>query len=108
MKYVPDISKMLSVESVKILKYVTFVLSSIINKYTFTAKLWHKKYHKTLKYFEEILKEHAFARIHKSFLVNVNAIVKYKKGKGGSVVVSSGKEILVSSSKKANLLSYFK
>jgi len=63
---------------------------------------------KTLKYFEEILKEHSFARIHKSFLVNVNAIVKYKKGKGGSVVVSSGKEILVSSSKKANLLSYFK
>lgn len=63
---------------------------------------------KTLKYFEELLKEHSFARIHKSFLVNVNAIVKYKKGKGGSVVVSSGKEILVSSSKKANLLSYFK
>jgi len=63
---------------------------------------------KTLKYFEEILEEHSFARVHKSFLVNVNAIVKYKKGKGGSVVVSSGKEILVSSSKKANLLSYFK
>ncbi len=63
---------------------------------------------KTLKYFEEILEEHSFARIHKSFLVNVNAIVKYKKGKGGSVIVSSGKEILVSSSKKANLLSYFK
>jgi len=34
--------------------------------------------------------------------------VKYKKGKGGSVIVSSGKEILVSSSKKATLLSYFK
>ena len=63
---------------------------------------------KTLKHFEDILTPYSFARIHKSYLVNVNAIVKYKKGKGGSVIVSSGKEILVSSSKKANLLSYFK
>ena len=63
---------------------------------------------KTLKYFEIALSEYSFARIHKSYLVNVNAIVKYKKGKGGSVVVSNGKEILVSSSKKGTLLSYFK
>jgi two-component system LytT family response regulator len=63
---------------------------------------------KTLKYFEEALKDHIFARIHKSYLVNVNEIVKYKKGKGGSVIVSSGKEILVSASQKSNLLSYFK
>lgn len=63
---------------------------------------------KTLKYFEEVLSEYPFARIHKSYLVNVNAITKYKKGKGGSVIVSNGKEILVSSSKKGTLLSYFK
>ncbi|WP_298766927.1 LytTR family DNA-binding domain-containing protein [uncultured Polaribacter sp.] len=63
---------------------------------------------KTLKYFELALKEYTFARIHKSYLVNVNAITKYKKGKGGSVVVSNGKEILVSASQKSNLLSYFK
>jgi two-component system LytT family response regulator len=63
---------------------------------------------KTLKYFEEALSDYTFARIHKSYLVNVNAIIKYKKGKGGSVLVSNGKEILVSASKKANLLSYFK
>ncbi|SHM98275.1 LytTR family DNA-binding domain-containing protein [Polaribacter sp. KT 15] len=63
---------------------------------------------KTLKHFEGILKEYTFARIHKSYLVNVNAIIKYKKGKGGSVIVSNGKEILVSASQKSNLLSYFK
>jgi two-component system LytT family response regulator len=63
---------------------------------------------KTLKYFEEVLKEYSFARIHKSYLVNINAITKYKKGKGGSVLVSNGREILVSSSKKGDLLSYFK
>ncbi|TYP97875.1 LytTR family two component transcriptional regulator [Tenacibaculum adriaticum] len=63
---------------------------------------------KTLKYFEGILNEYSFARIHKSYLVNVNSIVKYKKGKGGSVVVSNGKEILVSASKKGSLLTFFK
>ncbi|MFT4832495.1 MAG: two-component system LytT family response regulator [Psychroserpens sp.] len=62
---------------------------------------------KTLKYFEEALSEFAFARIHKSFLVNVNYVVKYKKGKGGSVVISNGKELLVSASRKRQLLAYF-
>lgn len=67
---------------------------------------------KTLKYFQQVLSEYTgittFARIHKSYLVNVNKITKYKKGKGGSVIVSNGKEILVSASQKGNLLSYFK
>ena len=62
---------------------------------------------KTLKYFEEALTKFAFARIHKSYLVNVNEVVKYRKGKGGSVVVSNGKELLVSASKKKDLLAYF-
>ena len=62
---------------------------------------------KTLKYFEEALSKFAFARIHKSYLVNVNEVVKYRKGKGGSVIVSNGKELLVSASKKKDLLSYF-
>ncbi|KJD32472.1 LytR family transcriptional regulator [Tamlana nanhaiensis] len=62
---------------------------------------------KTLKYFEEILTTTNFARVHKSYLVNVNEVVKYVKGKGGSVVLSNGKEIMVSASKKSELLSYF-
>lgn len=62
---------------------------------------------KTLKYFEEILSENGFARVHKSYLVNVNAIVEYKKGKGGSVVLTNGKEIMVSPSRKKELLAYF-
>jgi two-component system LytT family response regulator len=63
---------------------------------------------KTLKYFEEALTHSNFVRVHKSYLVNVNEVVKYIKGKGGSVVLSNGKEIIVSASKKAGLLSYFK
>ncbi|OED37298.1 DNA-binding response regulator, partial [Flavobacteriaceae bacterium (ex Bugula neritina AB1)] len=63
---------------------------------------------KTLKFFEELLSEQGFVRIHKSYLVNVNEVVRYKKGKGGSVVLSSGKELMVSSSKKGALLDCFK
>ena len=62
---------------------------------------------KTLKYFEEALSSFPFSRIHKSYLVNVNEVVKYRKGKGGSVVISNGKELLVSASKKKAFLSFF-
>lgn len=63
---------------------------------------------KTLKYFEDALSDSSFARVHKSYLVNVNEITKYVKGKGGRVVLSNGKEIIVAASRKAELLSYFK
>lgn len=62
---------------------------------------------KTLKYFEEALSSNGFARVHKSYLVNVNAITEYKKGKGGSVVLFNGKEIMVSPARKKELLAYF-
>jgi len=74
--------------------------------YLNTAK--KKLVSKTLKYFETALTNSSFARVHKSYMVNVNEIVKYKKGKGGSVVLSNGKEIIVSASRKSELLSYFK
>ena len=63
---------------------------------------------KTLKYIEASLSDSHFARVHKSYLVNVNEIKKYIKGKGGSVVLSNGQEVMVSASRKAELLSYFK
>jgi two-component system LytT family response regulator len=62
---------------------------------------------KTLKYFEDALAEFPFARIHKSYLVNMNEVVKYRKGKGGSVVISNGKELMVSASKKKAFLSFY-
>ncbi len=62
---------------------------------------------KTLKYFEDALVNFPFARIHKSYLVNMNEVVNYRKGKGGSVVISNGKELLVSASKKKDFLSFF-
>ncbi len=62
---------------------------------------------KTLKYFETALADFAFARIHKSYMVNVNEISKYKKGKGGSITLSNGKELMISASRKKELLGYF-
>ncbi len=62
---------------------------------------------KTLKYFENILSENGFVRIHKSYLVNVNFIKTYKKGKGGTIELLNGKELSVAPSKKTTLLSYF-
>lgn len=63
---------------------------------------------KTLKHFQDILSEYGFARIHKSYLVNIDAVVKYQKGKGGTVILENGKELSVSASQKTNLLAYFK
>ena len=51
---------------------------------------------KTLKYFEDLLKDNGFTRIHKSYLANINSIVSYKKGSGGTIVLSNGKELSVS------------
>ena len=62
---------------------------------------------KTLKHFETLLSKNGFVRIHKSYLVNVNFIKTYKKGKGGTIELQNGKELSVAPSKKAKLLSYF-
>lgn len=55
---------------------------------------------KTLKEFEELLSEFNFFRIHNSHLVNLAYIKSYHKGKGGSVVLTDGKELEVSQRRK--------
>lgn len=59
---------------------------------------------RTLKDIEETLEDYSFARIHHSYLVNVNEINKYVKGEGGYVVMSDGSTVDVSRSKKELLL----
>ncbi len=63
---------------------------------------------KTLKYFQDALADFGFARVHKSYLCIRDRVTGYRKGKGGTVVLSTGKEVMVSASQKANLLAYFK
>ncbi len=62
---------------------------------------------RTLKFFDELLSEFDFIRIHKSHLVNLKEITRYKKGKGGQVKMSDGTYVDVSSTKKPNLLERF-
>lgn len=59
---------------------------------------------KTLKEFEEMLAEHHFFRIHNSHLINLAAVKSYHKGKGGSVILSDGTEIEVSTRRKEDFL----
>jgi two-component system LytT family response regulator len=58
----------------------------------------------TLKEVEEILEEHHFIRVHRSYLVNLNEIEKYQKGEGGYLVMSDGSTVDVSRNKKEVLL----
>jgi two-component system LytT family response regulator len=59
---------------------------------------------RSLKEMEELLEEHSFVRVHRSFLVNLNEVERYVRGDGGYVMMSDGKMIDVSRSKKEELL----
>ena len=54
--------------------------------------------------YEELLEPFGFLRVHNSFLINMNQITKYVKGRGGEVFMSNGKRIEVSSRKKVDFL----
>jgi two-component system, LytTR family, response regulator len=62
---------------------------------------------RTLKYFEDVLNSHGFLRIHRSFLINPNFVVRYSKGKGGYVTMKNNQELEVSANKKQDFLKLF-
>ncbi len=55
---------------------------------------------KTLKEFEELLRDDQFFRVHNSHLINLSFIKSYNKGKGGFVTLHDGKHIEVSTRRK--------
>lgn len=59
---------------------------------------------RTLKDIEEMLEDYSFARVHHSFLVNLNEVDKYIKGEGGYLQMSDGTTVDVSRSRKEMLL----
>ncbi len=59
---------------------------------------------RTLKEIEEMLEDYPFARVHHSYMVNLNEINKYIRGEGGYLVMSDGSQVDVSRSKKESLL----
>ena len=57
-----------------------------------------------LKSCEQELRGEHFLRVHDCFLVNLNQVVKYVRGKGGYVEMTGGKTVNVSCKKKHKLL----
>jgi two-component system LytT family response regulator len=53
-----------------------------------------------LKDYEELLPAAGFCRVHNSYVVNMNHVKKYFKGKGGFVEMSNGITIEVSLRKR--------
>jgi len=50
--------------------------------------------------YDKLLADSVFFRVHKSFLINLMHVKEYRRGEGGSVVMSNGTNIDVSRRKK--------
>lgn len=59
---------------------------------------------KTLKEYEVLLDNDQFIRINRSVIINLDFVVKYRKGDGGTLELSDGAEVEVSPQKKEVLL----
>lgn len=59
---------------------------------------------KTLKEFETLLNDKNFMRVNRSVILNLDYVVKYKKGDGGTLELADGTEVEVSPAKKEELM----
>lgn len=59
---------------------------------------------KTLKYFEELLQNYNFCRVHSTHIINLDRIERYIKGDGGFVVLNDEITIPVSRAYKMDLI----
>ncbi|NNF34097.1 MAG: response regulator transcription factor [Saprospiraceae bacterium] len=62
---------------------------------------------KPLLYLEEVLCDYHFFRVHNSFIINLDHVIKYSRGAGGEVTMKNGDVVRVSRSKKEELLKLF-
>nr|WP_067053538.1 LytTR family DNA-binding domain-containing protein [Mucilaginibacter sp. L294] len=90
--YLVDKANIVRVEAMS--NYSTFYLND------------HKKIvvSKTLKEYENVLTDVFFLRINRSVIVNLDYIIKYRKGDGGTLEMSDGTEVEVSASRKEALV----
>lgn len=59
---------------------------------------------RNMKYYEDILPQNMFLRIHRSFIINIHNVDRYIKGDIPSIVMTNGFQIEVSRRKKDELL----
>jgi two-component system, LytTR family, response regulator len=63
---------------------------------------------RTLKEMEEQLQDfNFFVRVHHSYIVNLNEVMKYVRGEGGYLIMSDGSTVNVSRSRKDSLMKWF-
>lgn len=62
---------------------------------------------RTLKFYENVLSDYDFIRVHKSHIVNINYVKQYKKGKGGDIILTNGHSVRVSPTRKKTFLDRF-
>ena len=55
---------------------------------------------KNIREYEDLLADHNFFRVHKSYIVNMGEILKYVRGEGGYVIMSNNATIDVSRRRK--------
>ena len=63
---------------------------------------------RSMKYYEKLLTNLGFQRIHRSYLINLEYVSQYRKGKGGIVVMENGDELDVAQSRKSAFLKRFR
>ncbi|QOR76379.1 MAG: response regulator transcription factor [Thermoflavifilum sp.] len=86
------------------------VYCEALDSYT-RVKLTNGTHHvvsKSLKEYEEMLEDKGFYRVHKSYLINVNHIVKIIKGVGAAVIMSDKQNIPISNRKKNEFFDYLR
>lgn len=93
-------------EDIELVKHSNIVYAKASNNYTevYLKNGNTKLISKTLKFVSAQLPEASFFRVHKSYLVNLNHIMKYRKSDGGILIMSNEAEIPVSGDKKEDLL----
>lgn len=68
----------------------------------------HELVSQPLAHFERLLQEYRFCRIHRAYLINLNHLKRYHKGRGGEVELGSGKYIEVARRRKEAFLALIK
>lgn len=93
-------------EGVYLVKKTEIIRIEAMNNYSTFYLVENKKImiSKTLKEYEQTLTDPFFFRANRSCMVNLEYVVKYRKGDGGTLELSDGKEVEVSAQRKEELM----
>ena len=62
----------------------------------------------SLNYFEDFLPKDVFFRTHKSYLVNVHNVQSIEKGRGGAVILKSGRAVPIAIRRRPSFMKFIK